>query len=330
MTGIALFLAPASVGIDRRRTVVHCKPTNRQIAVATPNPRSALAIVEYIVDEDTGEEFVEWWIDDKTDVLCLSVLVLSLSASAIGLYELAKSAKGLWHLWREKADEDATGREQEKRQDSEMNRRKTRAAEIKTLNSRRDELRDDVLVIRRRLDYVSGETWKAKEELEKNIQKVQEARSAALETLKAKESPEMRALRTECEELEERVRGINQDKSAMEENLTTVLETTNELRLQKQLLETELDEMMANSEEIQKEHRDQLLEQLKEQQKLVESLSERLRKQRSIVQTSINNNPSESEQSEEAKVFQEDIFVLQKLVYEAGLEVEKLRDELGI
>mmetsp|Transcript_15515 Transcript_15515/g.63281 ORF Transcript_15515/g.63281 Transcript_15515/m.63281 type:complete len:117 (-) Transcript_15515:294-644(-) len=116
----------------------------------------------------------------------------------------------------------------------------------------------------------------------------------------------------------------------MEEKLTTVLESTDNLREQKQLLESELDEMMASSAEIQKEHRDQLLEQLKEQQKVVESLSERLRKQRSIVQTSINSNPSESELSEDAKVFQEDVFALQKLVHEAGLEVEKLRDELGI
>jgi len=209
MTGMALFLAPARVGIDRRRTALHCKPPNRQISVATPNPRSALAIVEYIVDEDTGEEFVEWWIDDKTDVLCLSVLILSLSASALGLYELAKSAKSLWHLWREKAREDATGREQEERRDSEMSRQATQAEEIKTLNSQRDELRDDVLVIRRRLDYVSGETSKAKEELEKNIQKVQEMRSAALDSMKAKESPEIRSLRTECEELQERVRIVN-------------------------------------------------------------------------------------------------------------------------
>lgn len=42
-------------------------------------------------------------------------------------------------------------------------------------------------MIRRRLDYVSGETSKAKEELEKNIQKVQEMRSAALDSMKAKE-----------------------------------------------------------------------------------------------------------------------------------------------
>uniref|UniRef100_A0A7S0BKP1 Uncharacterized protein n=1 Tax=Rhodosorus marinus TaxID=101924 RepID=A0A7S0BKP1_9RHOD len=166
--------------------------------------------------------------------------------------------------------------------------------------------------------------------MEKNTQKVREARRAALESLKAKESPEVRLLRTECEELEERVRGINQDKSAMEESLATVLESTSNLTLEKQVLETELDELMANSEEMQNEHRDQLLDQLKEQQKLVGSLSERLRKQRSVVQTSINSNPSESEPSKEAKVFQEDIYVLQKLVYEAGLEVEKLRAELGI
>lgn len=133
-------------GRVRRECLAMCEAVGRGSpgAISIPNARSLVATVDYYIDKDTNEEFVEWWIDDAVDVAALSVLVVSFIGAFVSLVVLGKNVRDLFDVVQANFDEERIATSTAERLQSKGKKLSRLEGDLEALAAQRDLLRNDV------------------------------------------------------------------------------------------------------------------------------------------------------------------------------------------